>query len=473
MRSQTSRRRRRSIAAAGVLGAAGVAAALVAGIPTAQASTLLGDDFEGGTGNWSKSGGSWSVVGDGTRVYRQTKADSEIARVFAGDAGWTDYAAQARVKPVALGGGLAGIAARAAGPTTMTRLVVLGGGRVELQSVKGSTVAVLGSATVADSAAWHTLRLEATGATVRGFVDGTPVGAGGPAAAAKGRVGLVTSRASAQFDDVTVTTLAGSAPTTVPPTAKPTTAPATKPPAVPSATPTRSATTAPTASAAWPAPTGNVKVSDTTDVTGTFDGKLQRFSGIGDGGQDESQPPMFELADGATLKNVIIGAPAGDGVHCTGSCSLVNVWWEDVGEDAATFKGGAGAAYLVDGGGARSASDKVFQHNGGGTLTIRNFGVSDFGKLYRSCGNCGTQHKRTVVLQNVTVTAPGKTLVGVNANYGDTATLTGITIVGDSSRKISVCDRFTGNDTGKEPPKIGSGPDGTTCRYSASDITYR
>jgi hypothetical protein len=36
----------------------------------------------------------------------------------------------------------------------------------------------------------------------------------------------------------------------------------------------------------------------------------------------------------------------------------------------------------------------VFQHNGGGTLTVRNFQVSDFGKLYRSCGNCKTQYKR-------------------------------------------------------------------------------
>jgi len=222
----------------------------------------------------------------------------------------------------------------------------------------------------------------------------------------------------------------------------------------------------------WPSETGSVKVDATINVSGSLDGGNKRYYGIGDGGQSESQDPMFKLADGATLSNVIIGAPAGDGVHCSGTCTLRNVWWLDVGEDAATFRGGTSATFLVDGGGARSASDKVFQHNGGGTLTIRNFQVSNFGKLYRSCGNCSTQYKRTVVFQNIRATAPGSSLAGINTNYGDTATFSGITIVGDSSRKIAICDRYTGNSSGDEPSKTGSGPDGTYCRYSASDITY-
>ncbi len=126
----------------------------------------------------------------------------------------------------------------------------------------------------------------------------------------------------------------------------------------------------------------------------------------------------------------------------------------------------------VDGGGAQKASDKIFQHNGPGKLVVKNFVAKDFGKLYRSCGNCSKQYKRTVVLQNVTVVAPGKVLVGINTNYGDTATFTGITIQGDSSKKIKICDRFTGNSTGAEPPKTGSGADGKHCLYSSSDLTY-
>ncbi|MGP4043957.1 pectate lyase [Streptomyces sp. 2A115] len=227
----------------------------------------------------------------------------------------------------------------------------------------------------------------------------------------------------------------------------------------------------------WPGATAGKPVASTINISGSYDGGLKRFYGsgaLGGDGQDEDQDPVFELADGATLKNVILGAPAADGVHCMGSCTLQNVWWEDVGEDAATFKGtSSSATYVVVGGGAKKADDKVFQHNGAGTLTIKNFQVAEFGKLYRSCGNCDTQYKRHVVVSNVRATSPGEVLVGVNANYGDTATISGVTIVGDSGREITICERFQGNNTGAEPDKLGSGPDGTYCRYSASGIAYR
>ncbi|MET9833301.1 pectate lyase [Streptomyces sp. NPDC006385] len=231
-----------------------------------------------------------------------------------------------------------------------------------------------------------------------------------------------------------------------------------------------------TAFAAWPASAADRPVPATIEVSGTYDGGLKRFHGsgaLGGDGQDEDQGALFELADGAVLQNVILGAPAADGVHCLGTCTLRNVWWEDVGEDAATFKGAsASATYLVLGGGARHADDKVFQHNGAGTVTIRDFQVADFGKLYRSCGNCDTQHARHVVISHVKVTGPADAIAGVNANYGDTATLSGVTITGDGNRDITVCDRFRGNDSGAEPTGTGSGPDGTHCRYRASDVTY-
>ncbi|MEV7404290.1 pectate lyase [Streptomyces sp. NPDC091267] len=239
----------------------------------------------------------------------------------------------------------------------------------------------------------------------------------------------------------------------------------------------RSADAAPTAAVAgWPTPAGSQAVPATIEVSGTYDGGLKRFYGsgdLGDGGQSEDQDPVFELADGAVLKNVVVGSPAADGIHCLGSCTLQNVWWEDVGEDAASFKGtSSGAVYKVTGGGAKGADDKVFQFNGAGSLTVSGFQVSDFGKLVRSCGNCSKQYKRTITVSDVDVTAPGKSLVGINTNYGDTATLRSVRIHGDSSKKIKPCVRYTGNDSGAEPKETGSGPDGTYCKYSASDISY-
>ncbi|GIE35339.1 hypothetical protein Ait01nite_083840 [Actinoplanes italicus] len=477
-----SRRRRRLVVGVGAAGAAGAVTALVAVLaPSASASTLFSDDFESGAGNWSKSGGTWSVVSDGSQVYKQAKADSELARVFAGETSWTDYSVEARVKALDLSKGLAGVAARASGSSTMYRLALTSAGKAELQAVKGSTITVIGSAAAGSPTAWHTLKVDVSGSTITGYVDGTKVASGAGSLAGTGRIGLVTSFASAEFDDVSVAPL-GAAPTSSPtPTATKTASPtptktATATPtatktATPTPTPTKT-TTAPATS--WPAATGEKAVTATIAVSGTLDGGNARYFGsgaLGGDGQDEGQDPIFKLADGAVLKNVILGAPAADGIHCSGSCTLQNVWWENVGEDAATFKGGTSATYTVDGGGAKGADDKVFQHNGGGTLTIKNFQVSDFGKLYRSCGNCSTQHKRAVVVQNVVATAPAGSLVGINANFGDTAKISGVTIVGKKS--LDICVKFTGNSSGKEPTKIGTGPDGVNCIYNESDITFK
>jgi pectate lyase len=247
-------------------------------------------------------------------------------------------------------------------------------------------------------------------------------------------------------------------------------------PTTPGTNPTTGAppTTAPPPTGTWPTPTGQVGVNGTIQVPASgLDGGMRRYCCIGDGSQEESQDPMFQLAPGATLSNVIIGAPAGDGVHCTGACTLRNVWWEDVGEDAATFRGSGSPQFLVDGGGARAASDKVFQHNGPGTLTIQNFQATNFGTFYRSCGNCSTQSQRNVVIRNVTLTRPGNTIAGINVNYGDTARFSGITIVGDSSRAMVICRKYNGNNSGDEPTQVGTGADSSNCFYSTSDLTYR
>jgi hypothetical protein len=217
----------------------------------------------------------------------------------------------------------------------------------------------------------------------------------------------------------------------------------------------------------FPTPAGNAPVNNgTIQVTGTFDGGMRRYCCIGDGGQGESQDPVFELADGATIQNVILGAPAGDGIHCDGDCTIRNVWWEDVGEDAATFRGGDN--YYVIGGGARAASDKVFQHNGPGTVHINGFFADNIGKLYRACGNCSTSYQRHVVMDNVTVRS-ADALAGINTNWGDTARFTRITVYGDAV----ICEKYRGVPSGQEPSKIGEGADGVNCIYRESDITYR
>jgi len=464
--------------AVAVAAAAGITATAFAG--SSSGSVSLSDNFEDGNASgWSKSGGSWAVVADGTRVLRQSDPGAALAREFAGETSWTDYTVTAKVKAVSLtgNGAAAGIATRAGGAHQFDRLV-LAPKAARLEEVRGSTVTVLASVPLASAASgWHTLRVDVSGATISGSVDGVAVGRGSTRLKS-GRIGLLTTSAAASFDDVSVTAVSG-APAS--PTATSSTG-ATKPPAA-SPSPTKPATATPTAkptatasptaaTTAWPKATSTTTLTATRKVSGTFDGANAEFIGggdLGNGNQDENQDPLFELSDGATLANVIIGAPAADGVHCLGSCTLRNVWWLDVGEDAATFKGtSASQTMTVVGGGAMHASDKVFQHNGPGTFVIKDFQATDIGKLYRSCGNCKKQFARHVQVSNVTVTAPLKTLVGINPNLGDTATITNATIIGGTAK--NVCALFKGVTSG-EPTQTSNVPDGVAC--VATGITLK
>src|SRR5687768_1470367 len=98
-------RGRRSILAAGALIMAGTLAALAFSLAaSAQTQTLFTDDFEDGDAKgWSRSGGTWAVVTDGTRVYKQSSTSSD-ARARAGSSAWTNYAVQARVKALSFNG---------------------------------------------------------------------------------------------------------------------------------------------------------------------------------------------------------------------------------------------------------------------------------------------------------------------------------------------------------------------------------
>ncbi|KAI5369406.1 Putative pectate lyase PlyH/PlyE, pectin lyase/virulence factor [Septoria linicola] len=201
----------------------------------------------------------------------------------------------------------------------------------------------------------------------------------------------------------------------------------------------------------------------------SFDGGMVAYDrGVDCTGQSEGgdSDAVFYLEAGASLSNVIIGPNQIEGVHCFGECTLTNVWWSAVCEDAFTIKEQeAGATTTITGGGAFGAEDKVLQHNGGGTLSVSGFTVEGFGKLYRSCGNCKTMYERHVIFDDVTA-SEGKSLAGINSNYGDTATFTNVVASGVSD----ICVEYKGNDTGDEPEEISSGPS-SACIYTTSDVT--
>ncbi|KDQ16023.1 polysaccharide lyase family 3 protein [Botryobasidium botryosum FD-172 SS1] len=230
------------------------------------------------------------------------------------------------------------------------------------------------------------------------------------------------------------------------------------------AVPTTTETEKRAASCSFPSPpkTSSLTAAKTISAGTTFDGGNVRFDrgsgackGQSEGGDKDA---VFILQEGSTLSNVVIGANQMEGVHCLGSCTLKNVWF-DVCEDAITIKQTSGTS-TISGGGAKNADDKIVQHNGGGTVVIDSFCAQTFGKLYRSCGNCSTQYKRTSKISNI-IASSGSVLAGINSNYGDTSTLSGLSLTSVKS----VCDTFTGNSSGAEPPKLTSNVANAYCKF--------
>lgn len=213
-----------------------------------------------------------------------------------------------------------------------------------------------------------------------------------------------------------------------------------------------------------PKSSGAVYSSAPIPVSGSYDGGMKFFDRSPRVCQDQAETgekdAMFVLEDGATLSNVIIGPDQAEGVHCKGKCTLVNVWWSDVCEDALTIKQSSGTSYVI-GGGAFKAADKIFQFNGFGTLDIKNFYAEDYGKVVRSCGNCSNNGGARHVIMNNVLARDGGVLCGINTNYGDTCTINNS--CQDSNK---TCDKYDGNNSGKEPKKTSSGPDSQFCKVS-------
>ena len=147
-------------------------------------------------------------------------------------------------------------------------------------------------------------------------------------------------------------------------------------------------------------------------------------------------------------------------MHCYGQCNITNVYWADVGEDGATVKklSGVTSKLTISGGAAFKAADKLFQHNGDGTLVIQDFYADNIGKLYRSCGNCSTQYARKVTISGVRLGQLNVAGLGVNSSYDsksgiagqyDVATITDLVYSGSKPK----CEGYVGTGSGNEPVK--------------------
>ncbi|MET7425535.1 family 16 glycoside hydrolase [Dactylosporangium sp. NPDC005555] len=296
------RTRRWLAALAAVTTVAGVALAA----QVAFADTPFSATFEdGSTSGWSKSGGTWSVVTDGSKVLQQSNTGSENARDFAGDSNWTSYTVQAAVKPLSLGSsGFVGLLARSTGATTAYRLALLSGNQVQLQAVNSGSVTVLGSASRTVSAGtWYTLAITVNGSAISASVDGAQVAAASNTSIAKGRIGLQTAYSSANFDNITVTT-GGTTPTPTATTASPQPSTSQSPPTSPSPS-----TSQPPSSSLFVAPNGSAGNPGTQASPTTLASAITRVTA---GGTISVRGGTYNLSSTVTIavgNNGTSGAP--------------------------------------------------------------------------------------------------------------------------------------------------------------------
>ena len=210
-------------------------------------------------------------------------------------------------------------------------------------------------------------------------------------------------------------------------------------------------------------------ISGTKSVSGTYDGKMALHEGTLNDcttGDQSSVTPIIEVADGGTVKNIVFGHKIGDGIHCLGSCTIDNVWYPYICDDAITMLGGSGKTATISNSGFKGARDKTIQHNGdGSTVAFNNIYVETAGKLYRSCGDgCSSSAKRTVKVDSV-VAIGASQIAGVSTN--DSATLANIC----AYRTPSVCRTYMPGSDIQTTLGANGTDEGPTpnCKYSPAD----
>jgi hypothetical protein len=223
---------------------------------------------------------------------------------------------------------------------------------------------------------------------------------------------------------------------------------------------------------AWPTAKGStVTISGTKSVTDYDGGGALHEGTLNDcsTGDQSSTKAIVEVADGGSVKNVIFGKNIGDGIHCLGSCTIDNVWYPYICDDAITINkdGTASKASTISNSGFKGARDKIIQHNGGdSTLNITNVYAEVGGKLYRSCGSgggCTTSAKHTVNISNVIAIGVNQ-VAGVSEN--DQVTLSNIC----AFRTATLCNTYKVNsdtDSTKGANGTGEGPS-PNCTYQSS-----
>lgn len=167
----------------------------------------LADDFQDGDASgWLASGGTWSVVTDGSSVL--TQSDSAAPQFFAyrGSSHWSNQGIEARIKVVTFGSsGSAMLRTRFSDANNYYYLLLNGTQAVLKKKDGGVTTTLTTQSFTAIPGTWYKVRLVASGASLEGWIDGIRViSVVDNDPLAQGFVALAGHNVDARFDDVIV-----------------------------------------------------------------------------------------------------------------------------------------------------------------------------------------------------------------------------------------------------------------------------
>ncbi len=199
---------------------------LAAAVAITDDTTLYAEDFELGTAvGWTGLAGTWAVATDSENYVYKNTANVTVAGNGAnvndnwavyGSPTWTDYALEARVKPLSFPGtaGIVRLFARWQNPTNWYYETLTKDGHVQLRRYRNGAILDLAPQKVYPVVVgtWYTLRLEVVGSSLRAYVNGVLQLSATDTLFKAGPIAVGGWNDFAEFDNVRVIKLGGGPP---------------------------------------------------------------------------------------------------------------------------------------------------------------------------------------------------------------------------------------------------------------------
>ncbi|WP_135548182.1 fibronectin type III domain-containing protein [Paenibacillus cymbidii] len=167
---------------------------------------LVFSNFESGASDWSVTSGTWSVVSDGSQVYKSSTTFDNSAAI--GDSSWTDYTVETRVKVnswSSTNSPNVGIRVRFTDADNYYFLGYKGGSLNIYRRVAGHNGSTAYKPYTFQTGQWYTFKAVVQGSTLKLYVNGNLELTWTDSNLTSGKAGVDSRFGDSRFDDFTVT----------------------------------------------------------------------------------------------------------------------------------------------------------------------------------------------------------------------------------------------------------------------------